>query len=102
MICDQCKRRLRPYKTKKEDHPGTVARGGMNVCMTCAARRGKVYRERNAAPAAPVEQPIVPVRSMLRPSTYRALRAMADRAGVDEVADLLSQIADRVVQGAKR
>ncbi|MDF2991872.1 MAG: hypothetical protein K0S37_2386 [Microbacterium sp.] len=104
-ICEQCEQRLRPYGTRKADHPGTVARGGAAICMTCMQRRGRAYKKRAEvaviAEVELVEQAIVPVRSWLKPSTYRHLRAIADAKGLQDVGVLLSQLADHVAKKAR-
>ena len=41
---------------------------------------------------------IVPVRTMLRPSTYRALAAVAHDRGIEDVGTLLSRLADLSLQ----
>lgn len=46
----------------------------------------------------PVDAPIVPVRSVLRPSTYRALDAVAKAKGIEDVGTLLSRLADLSVR----
>lgn len=90
--CATCEQPMRPYKTRKEDYPGTVARAGRN-CVTCVAR---------PRPAKAADEPCVLVRSDLRPSTFRKLTAIAKLNGVD-VGMLLSKIADVAMDaGAKR
>ena len=50
--------------------------------------------------AAPVldDSPIVPVRTVLRPSTYRALAQVANAKGLEDVGTLLSRLADLSLQ----
>lgn len=40
------------------------------------------------------DSPIVPVRTMLRPSTYRALAEVAKEKGIEDVGTLLTRLAD--------
>lgn len=44
------------------------------------------------------DAPIVPVRSVLRPSTYRALAEVAKAKGIEDVGTLLSRLADLSIQ----
>jgi len=47
-ICQYCCRTLRPQRTSKADHPGTIERARKGVCKTCAAaiRSGRLDPER--------------------------------------------------------
>jgi transcriptional regulator with GAF, ATPase, and Fis domain len=44
------------------------------------------------------DEPSVPIRILLRPSTYRAFDRTAHRLGLPDVATLLSRLADRSVE----
>ncbi len=44
------------------------------------------------------DSPMVPVRSILRPSTYRALAAVAREKGVEDVGTLLARLAELSIQ----
>jgi hypothetical protein len=101
-FCEQCSQKLRPYGAPKGEHPGTVARGGASICATCYARRGRAAKKSAATPLPSVEDPIVPIRSWLRPSTYRALARIAEARGLQDVGALLSQLGDHVVKAARR
>lgn len=36
---DDCLNLMRPYQSRKEDHPNTVAKGGWGLCTSCYQRK---------------------------------------------------------------
>lgn len=103
--CTQCGAQMRPFGARKEDWPGTKARSTGLLCSSCWAR---IHRpSRNAPvpapgwkPSAASDEPCVLVRADLRPSTYKRIAEAARARGIAP-AEMLSRIADAVVQGEK-
>lgn len=91
MNCAKCERPMRPYGAKAEDHPGTVARAVIDVCRSCYQRRG------GQAPAVAADAPVVPVKTFLRPSTYKQLTGHAANRGMS-LPNLLSLLADAALK----
>lgn len=94
MRCSGCGKPMRDYGITRDEAPGTVPRGGREICQTCVNHRGGKLAE-----APPSDEPCVPVKALLRPSTYRVFAGHAKAMGL-EVGDLLSRLADRAVKPA--
>lgn len=97
-VCVSCRARVRPPKTKLADYPGTVllaARGRCWACYQSASKRGAL-----TAPVVSDEAPSVPVRTLLRQSTFRQLLAHADARKVT-VGELLCMLADASLKPKK-
>lgn len=78
---------MRNRQTKAADAPGTVIRATVDTCDTCYNRRG------GKAPVIPSDGPVVPVKTFLRPSTYKQLTGHAANRGM-KLPMLLSLLAD--------
>lgn len=50
MICEECERPLRPYKTRKTDYPGTLSKAVNWLCYACYQRRNKQLRDMRVPP----------------------------------------------------
>jgi len=91
--CVSCGRVMRPHRARAADHPGTVARANATTCAGC---RDSAAPAKAPAEYVEVDAPCVLVRANLRPSTWRAFAA---RVGADNVAEALSRLADKAVEG---
>ncbi|MGX5770809.1 RNA polymerase sigma factor [Microbacterium trichothecenolyticum] len=88
--CGRCERPMRAHGTSLEQFPGTVMHHSRGLCHTCSERPHEIGFRIG-------DEPSVPVRPLLRPSTFQVFDREAKRLRID-VGTLLSQMADNAVR----
>lgn len=92
MRCTECGRAVRPQGANPLEFPGTILIAAKGMCWACYRPRSK-GAESVASVVDLSEEPVVPVRVLLRPSAFRQLLAHADKRDTT-VGALLSLLAD--------
>ncbi|WP_374978124.1 RNA polymerase sigma factor [Microbacterium trichothecenolyticum] len=87
--CGRCERPMRAHGTSLEQFPGTVMHHSRGLCHTCSEKPHEIGFRIG-------DDPAVPIRSLLRPSTFQVFERQAKRSGTT-VGEMLSRLADAAV-----